>query len=333
MSDPMPLRPIFRMIAHSPFAIGSLSATPDTPEIVFPCDDRSLLVAQTSFLTFRALDPEIRARAMKKVNRLICAISPIGAGDHLERCVRDNLRIDREHEPDFLPQSMADRERDNNRIGRYYKDKGVIAVYAESMESDLDKGLSASFRRHAVQMDIHPLEDMIRIFDHEASVRDINLNMQLQNFVHKQATYIGYANVPSTLGHEIGHAIDNNLLWDIDATRGIPPRRGTEERALFLINKQVSEKISPDDDTYGYFTKPGEAVAELIGNALLDRVQKRTGVFLPTSRLEKQLPVPFQIIKTGLGQICGDPEPNAELRTAVGLFAARLPATTYSPTV
>ena len=313
---------------------GLLPATERTPDIFYANDPRSANTARATFLAYWHLPQQIRARLEPYLNKLICSVSPMAGGRRMEACTiacENGVPLTYPVETD--PSMMSQLER--TYIGRCSYRGQYAAIYTTTDAGDHGSDFSASWNRHVYDHTMLapscPLSDsfyhavldrpqdeggFLDLFETLAlspgTQRDRLLALQLHN-----AAIAPYHSIPNTLGHELGHLLDRQIL---DIILSVYPEYKPKHPSpanpypdiLFHDIRKIRGEGRQD---LNYFVKPREAWAELIGAALVHNMQAVIDEHfsfeqrLKTDGLAEVMRESYELICDAVEILCRTPQP------------------------
>ena len=313
-------------LAHEPELLsrlvrptGFIPGTDCTPDIFYADEAGAARVALTSFLLISHLDRTLQAYIKAHLDRIICSFSPQSGGRSMEACLVKGRTYPITQR---LPAKVYSRESaDKKTIGRFFPEFQSIAVYAVSDEYDDSKGLAKSRQAEAHARQKHHLgsiglNEKFHLFasdtgETEAVLHELydilglpdtqDLLLDMLCLIAESRTS---GKVPLTLAHEIAHFIEPLILEALGS-------RSDSACYPSSMLAEIKENIPSGDDDFGYFRKPREALAELVGCAILERIREKTGcnIMFQTDGLETVLPKSYKLAKYALSQIARDAEP------------------------
>ncbi len=298
---------------------GLIPGTSTTPDIFFADNPEAAQVALTSYLVISHLDPRLQAYVSAHLDRVICAFSPQSEGRSMEACFVKN--------PTYpMTQRLPGRKyrnegADKKTIGRFFNQTNGIAVYAVTDEMDDHTGWSTARRAQAhrqrtwrqavigenerlytfvsdngeAEAPFRELLDVLDLPDTPDLLTDMLCHIADSKMCGK---------IPLTLSHELGHFFEP-LILDVIGSKG------TEITYPSSLIQEIRENIPPGCPDFDYFRNPREALAELLGCAILERIKEKTrcNISFQTDGLEVALPKSYKLAKYALSQISRDAEP------------------------
>lgn len=297
---------------------GFIPGTLFSPDIYFADDPRAARVAVATYLVIHHLDRRLQLLIRAGLERIICSFSPQNGGSSMEACLLKGHKYPISQPLAARP--YASSQTDKKTIGRFFDKLDAIAVYAVSNEIDDQNGWSqvqAAEARHLEDRSTPlPLAEKFHRFSSPTGESSLALrelfeiiDMEesddlLTDMLCEVAGNRLYGKVPLTIGHELAHFFEPSLLDVIGA-------RGNELYFPSSLTMEIRENIAPDCPEFGYFRDPREALAELTGCAVLERIREKTrcNIQFQTDGLETVLPKSYKLAKYALSQISRDAEP------------------------
>jgi hypothetical protein len=283
-----------------------IPSTAHTPDIYYPDDRESAVVAEISYLTLLLLDAPIQRLVNAPLRSLVCAFSPMRGGRSIEQEVAKPGKV--------LPvvpyiqsryvKGSKERRLERSAIGWCNGD--WISAYAYSDKKDRQHCLTQSWWRANPQLGVsqhrppmHKLALRVLAFAqhaHDGSEQDIVDRLRT---VIDQQHDDQYGVVPLTLCHEFGHLVGDQLMRRVNYHFGI-------DRAVYQtdINREISRVRNSMKGDLSYYRDPAEAHAELFGATLIMRLNQRFGLNLPTDGLEDMLPQSFEDMRRAVTSYC-----------------------------
>ncbi len=298
---------------------GFIPATDSTPDIFYADNPEAAQVALTSFLVISHLDTRLQSHVRNYLDRVICAFSPQSGGRSMEACF-----IKRPGFPMTQPlpgKTYSHAGADKKTIGRFFNQHNGIAVYAVTDEMDDKSGWALTRRaqeyhqRSACPPAMGSHEAMYTLVrdtgEAEIAFRELFDVLDLPDTPDLLTDMLCHiadskmcGKIPLTLSHELGHFFEP-LLLDVIGSKGSEMHYPSS-----LIN-EIRDNIPPGCPDFDYFRNPREALAELTGCAILERIREKTrcNISFQTDGLETVLPKSYNLAKYALKQISRDAEP------------------------
>ena len=310
--DAKPLSRLIRPTGHIP-------GTTTTPDIFYADNPEAAQVAVTSYLLISHLDPRLQAYISAHLDRIICAFSPQSGGRSMEACfIKDPAYPMTQRLP---PKKYSSAGADKKTIGRFFNKHNGIAVYAVTDEIDDKTGWSIArraqqhrqlaWRKSAVGVTERFYTSITDNGEAEASLRELYDVLDLPDTPDLLTDMLCHiadskmcGKIPLTLAHELGHFFEPLIL---DAV-GL---RGTEKHYPSTLVREIRDNIPEGCPDFDYFRNPREALAELLGCAILERIKDKTrcNISFQTDGLEVALPKSYRLAKYALNQISRDAVP------------------------
>lgn len=312
-----------RFVAPGPnvLPVGLIAGTGSVPSIFYADNPASEACATISYLTYTLIDPSLQALIRTRLDNVICAHSPLSGGSIMRECMEFS-----EH-GEFLPLHMTPhsvklREKDAHISGRAHPSLKTVEVYTTTNKIDLEQSHTADYkagtdilfgdpntteesRKHTPVLDTNYTDSMLYgAFKLSSSMnRMYETTLLLKQFLRPELR-----DIPSSMTHEIGHMIADNV-----SEMAMQPNL-----KYVFINALMTEIDCLKKQKYkglDYFTNLHEAMAELIGNALLIRAReeaRKNGINLPdltTTPLHYEMPKSFSFINDSLDRYCAQYKP------------------------
>lgn len=307
--------------------VGLIPGSARTPDIYYADNPQASRVALLTFLTLWHFDAPVQRIINDRLKRMICAFSSQSGGATMESCAVATMQYppsDIAAEPDVIteppmtlklsPLIHTTTSSGKSTIGRFFHHIDVMAIYALSDNQDEQGRHSAGMQNFLKKLEqkIDPLPLADKFHRH---VSDFPLASQVMTELlgelsktsgppelarllrQETETSSIFEAVPSTVGHEVGHLLEPEIL----AALGM---RGQNAYPASML-KEIRECISPSNGSFAYYLEPQEALAELAGTALLERVRHNAQLIVPlrTDGLETVLPRSYELVQYAIKEI------------------------------
>lgn len=297
--------------------VGLIPGTDSTPAIFFADNPESETCAIITYLTYSLIDPHLQRLIRARLDNIVCAYSPLSGGMIMRECME--FSSSGEFLPlDLTPHSAGPQKKDENLGGRAHPDLKAIEIYTETNHIDIQLSHTKTSKertkrlfgntdttelseKHTPVLDLNHTDSMIyKAFKTSSSMNPtVETAILLRQLLGPKAT-----NIPSNMAHEIGHMITN----DITSSLMIPTKHGY--KFPLALKAEIDFLKARKYKDLEYFAAPLEAIAELIGNTLLIRIQKEAkkhGINLPeltSTPLHYAMPETFLLINESLDRYC-----------------------------